>query len=162
MRYWMFAGLFAAGCAAPGNTEDASGATVVGRIQGTEFLEPDSAAAVWLENETQGLGALRVSEATDGCGAPDGWSLLVQVNLASADHYDLGGQDAEPGKGFLVEYRREDGSLDMPSAASGTLDVVARGAEIIAGSLVLLTSDTANLTAVFEAPVCPATTLIAP
>lgn len=159
MKNWMLAGLLT-GCAASGEGRDPSGATVVGRIQGTEFLEPDEAAAVWLENDAHGLGALRVSRGADGCGAPDGWSLLVQVNLAEGDHYELGAQDGEPGKGFLVEYRREDGSLDMPSVATGTMDLVARDEEIIAGALVLLTSDSATLTAVFEAPICPAATLI--
>jgi len=154
--------LIVAGCGASGEARDPAGATVVGRIQGTEFLEPDEAAAVWLESEAHGLGALRVSDGADGCGAPDGWSLLVQVNLSEGDHYDLGAQDGEPGKGFLVEYRREDGSLDMPSAATGTLDLVAKDDEFIAGALVLLTSESATLTAVFEAPICPAATLIAP
>jgi hypothetical protein len=151
------------GCGGSGEGGEPAGATVVGRIQGTEFLEPQPAAAVWLENEAHGLGALRVSDGADGCGAPDGWSLLVQVNLTpEGSHYDLGAMDAEPGKGFLVEYRRDDGSLDMPSEATGTLELVARDDEVIAGSLVLDTSQTATLTAVFEAPVCPAATLIAP
>ena len=151
-----------AGCGGAGGEGKPVGATVVGRIQGTEFLEPVDAAAVWLENEVHGLGALRVSDGADGCGAPDGWSLLVQVNLAKGDHYDLGVEDATPGKGFLVEYRREDGSLDMPAASTGTLDLIARDDEVIAGALVLATSDSATFTAVFEAPVCQAATLIAP
>ena len=162
MKHLFWVGLYVSGCGSPEGGGAPQGATLVGRIQGTEFLEPEEAASIWLENEAQGLGALRLSEGTDGCGAPDGWSLLVQVNLQDPGHYDLGPQGAEPGKGFLVEYRRDDGSLDMPAQASGTLDVVAKEEAVVAGSLVLSTSDNATLTAVFEAPVCPATALITP
>ena len=162
MKHCFMATLMLSACTASEGGGDPAGATLVGRIQGTEFLEPDPAAAIWLENEGQGLAALRLSEGTDGCGAPDGWSLLVQVNLMEQGHYDLGPQGAEPGKGFLAEDRREDGSLDMPSQATGTLDLTAKDEHVVAGSLVLLTSDTATLTAVFEAPVCPATALITP
>jgi len=161
MKHWIFAGLAVAGCGTT-EAEEPVGATVVGRIQGTEFLEPHDVASVWLESDARGLGALRLSAGTRGCGAPEGWSLLVQVNLMIEGHYQLGEQDNEPGKGFLVEYRRDDGSLDMPPSATGTLEVIAEDDEVIAGSMVLKTSENATLTAVFEAPRCPATALVSP
>ena len=49
-----------------------------------------------------------------------------------------------------------------PSYASGTLEVIAEDDEVIAGSMVLQTSETATFTAVFEAPRCAATALISP
>jgi hypothetical protein len=159
MRTFVLCAVIAAGCSTS-ETPAPAGATVVGRIQGTEFLEPNDAAAIWLLGT--GLGALRLSQDTDGCGAPAGWSLLVQVNLEVDGHYQLGDRDGAPGRGFLAEYRRDDGSLDMPSAASGTLDLVAQDDAAVAGALVLLTPDNATLTAVFSAPVCPATTLVTP
>jgi hypothetical protein len=140
-------------------TPNSSVATVVGRIQGTEFVTPAMAASVWLES--QGLGALRLSESTDGCGAPDGWSVLVQVNTAEENEYVIGMENTEsPGEGFLVEYRREDGTVDMPAAAAGDLTLTYMDEEYVAGSMLLETDGGAELTAVFEAPVCQATTLV--
>lgn len=152
----------ACGC---GNTPDghsaSSEATVVGRIQGTEFPTPSIASAVWLESS--GIGALRLSDTTDGCGAPGGWSLLVQVNDHPNNKYTIGLElTDDSGEGFLAEYRREDGTLDMPSETEGVLSLSYVDEEYVAGALTLTTDGGAELTAVFEAPLCEATALVNP
>lgn len=161
---WAVIGVLAVfGC---GNAVDeqesaAALATVVGRIQGTEFPTPTEAAAVWLSST--GIGALRLSEATDGCGAPTGWSLLVQVNDTPENEYTIGlDLTDDAGSGFLAEYRREDGALDMPAEAEGLLALSYVDERIVAGALTLTTDGGADLAAVFEAPLCEATALVNP
>ncbi|MEK6608222.1 MAG: hypothetical protein AABZ30_11210 [Myxococcota bacterium] len=149
-----------AGC---GNAPEEGGdqATVVGRIQGTEFPVPAEAAAIWLVGD--GMAALRISGATDGCGAPDGWSLRVQVNTHDENEYPIGlAVTDEPGEGFLVEYLREDGTADMPSVADGLLTLTYVGEDFVAGSLSLETDGGAELAVVFEAPLCETTVFVTP
>lgn len=161
-KLWFAACAAAVGCGnAPEEHVASAEATVVGRIQGTEFPTPSEAAAVWLASD--GIGALRLSDETDGCGAPSGWSLLVQVNTDEANEYEIGlGVTDDAGAGFLAEYRREDGTLDMPGDATGLLTLTFTGEDYVAGSLTLETGGGAELTAVFEAPLCEATALINP